>query len=216
MAYAYSTRFWNRVARKYAAKPVADEEVYQQKLKETRKWLTPDMDVLEFGCGTGSTALVHAPRVKSYHGLDVSSEMIDIAGEKLAKSGVSNLTFSVGAIEEHEAPDGKYDVILGLSILHLLENPQAVIAKVQRLLKPDGLFVTSTVCIKEFMHWFRLIAPLGSALGLIPKVQFFSRREILDMLESQGFETIFELGRETSSKACFLISRNTQEPQALS
>ena len=202
----YSIRFWNRIARKYAAKPVSNEAIYQKKLKETQKWLKPDMDVLEFGCGTGSTALVHAPKVKSYYAIDVSPAMIGIAEEKLATSGISNLTFSVSAMEQFTAPDGKYDVILGLSILHLMDNPKAVIEKARRLLKPGGLFVTSTACIKGFMPWFRVIAPIGSALGLIPKVQFFSREELLDMLGSHGFETVFELEREKPSQACFLIS----------
>jgi cyclopropane fatty-acyl-phospholipid synthase-like methyltransferase len=53
-------RFWSKIAEKYAAAPVPSEEIYQKKLAVTRKYLRPDMEVLEFGCGTGTTALAHA------------------------------------------------------------------------------------------------------------------------------------------------------------
>ena len=53
-----SSKFWDRIAARYARKPVADEAAYRRKLAVTRDYLAPDMDVLEFGCGTGSTAIV--------------------------------------------------------------------------------------------------------------------------------------------------------------
>lgn len=52
-----STRFWDRIAARYARKPVADEAAYQKKLAVTREYLRPDMEVLELGCGTGFTYL---------------------------------------------------------------------------------------------------------------------------------------------------------------
>lgn len=57
-------KFWDRMANKYARQPIADEAAYQHKLDVTRQHFTPQSKVLEFGCGTGSTALLHAPHVK--------------------------------------------------------------------------------------------------------------------------------------------------------
>ena len=51
------SKFWDRIADSYARKPVADEDAYQRKLRITRDYFEPEMDVFEFGCGTGSTAL---------------------------------------------------------------------------------------------------------------------------------------------------------------
>ena len=56
-----SAKFWNKVAAGYAKQPIADEAADQRKLKVTQEYLQPSMNVLEFGCGTGSTAIVHAP-----------------------------------------------------------------------------------------------------------------------------------------------------------
>ena len=68
--------FWNRIAAKYAASPISDEAAYARKLELTRARLRPDMEVLEFGCGTGGTARLHAPHVRSYRATDFSPAMI--------------------------------------------------------------------------------------------------------------------------------------------
>ncbi len=71
-----TAKFWDKMADKYAKKPVPNEEVYQIKKDLTREYFTPDSKVFEFGCGTGTTAISHAPFVKhvtvSGHGLQQS------------------------------------------------------------------------------------------------------------------------------------------------
>ena len=61
---AQATQFWDKIAEKYSQQPIADEAAYQKKLAVTRDYFRPDMEVLEIGCGTGSTAILHAPYVK--------------------------------------------------------------------------------------------------------------------------------------------------------
>ena len=102
---AWATHFWNWTAERYSRQAIADEASYQKKLAITQKYLTPDMHVVEFGCGTGSTAIVHAPAVKTYHAIDVSEKMIEIARGKAAEAGISNLSFTVGTLEEANVPD---------------------------------------------------------------------------------------------------------------
>ena len=182
-----SPRFWDRIAARYARKAVPDEAVYQRKLEITRQYLRPDMNVMEFGCGTGATALAHAPFVKHIHAIDFSAKMIEIARRKSDAGGVSNVTFSQSGIEEFDAPDASLDVILGLSILHLLENRKAAIAKVHRLLKPRGIFISSTACIADIMWFLKYIAPAGRALGVLPFLDIFTQRELVADLTGAGF-----------------------------
>ena len=80
-------KFWDKIAKKYAGQPIGDEEAYQKKLEKTREYLTPETEVFELGCGTGSTALLHAPYVKHIHATDISSAMIAIARERLKIRG---------------------------------------------------------------------------------------------------------------------------------
>ena len=96
------SRFWDRHAEGYAKRPVADEAAYQKKLQVTQEYLRPEMEVLEFGCGTGSTALVHAPHVRHIRAIDISAKMLDIARGKAEAAKVGNVTFEQAAIDDFE------------------------------------------------------------------------------------------------------------------
>ena len=87
---ANEARFWDRAARKYAAAPISDTAGYERTLTCTREYLKPGDHALEFGCGTGTTALKLAPSVARYVATDISPEMIAIAREKAGKEGVDN------------------------------------------------------------------------------------------------------------------------------
>ena len=132
-----SVLFWDKIADRYAKRPVADEAAYQKKLQITRDYLRPDMEVLEFGCGTGSTAIAHASYVKHIRAIDISGRMIEIAQGKANAAQVNNVSFEQATIDDLSVPRHTYDAVLGLSILHLLENKEATIAKVHNMLKPE-------------------------------------------------------------------------------
>jgi len=51
-----STRFWDRIAKRYSKQPVADEAAYQEKLRITRTCFPPDAEVLEFGVARKAVA----------------------------------------------------------------------------------------------------------------------------------------------------------------
>ena len=55
-AAASQARFWDRIAPKYAADPIADLAGYEATLQRVQGLLSTQHDVLEIGCGTGSTA----------------------------------------------------------------------------------------------------------------------------------------------------------------
>lgn len=201
-----SPRFWDKVAERYAQSPIKDEESYQRKLRETRAHFTPEMELLEFGCGTGSTALLHAPYVKQIRATDISAKMLEIARGKAAEQGIENVRFEVSAFEDFEAPDGSFDMVLGLNILHLLEDKEAAVAKVHRLLKPGGLFVSSTVCLTGLFRILQLVAPLGRLLGKMPLVRFFTAQEMLDSLTAGGF-AIETRWQHAGGRSLFVIAR---------
>jgi ubiquinone/menaquinone biosynthesis C-methylase UbiE len=135
-----SPKFWDKIADKYSRQPIADEESYQKKLAKSQTYFRPDMELLEFGCGTGGTAIIHAPHVKRIRAVDISPKMIEIARSKADAARVTNVDFEVQTIETLDAPHGSFDAILGMSIMHLVEDKDAVLKKVFRLLKPGGAF----------------------------------------------------------------------------
>lgn len=201
-----SAKFWDRIADRYSKKPVGDEAAYQKKLEITREYFRPEMDVLEFGCGTGSTAIAHAPYVKHILATDVSPKMIEIARGRADANNVGNVTFEVSTIEALDVRERSVDAVLGLSILHLLEDKETAIAKVYKILKPGGIFVSSTVCLGDTMKWFRFIGPIGKALGLMPLVRIFARNELEESLTAAGFELDY-VWQPDKGKAVFVVAR---------
>jgi ubiquinone/menaquinone biosynthesis C-methylase UbiE len=204
-----SDRFWDRIAERYAKRPVADQAAYQKKLQVTRKYFQPNMAVLEIGCGTGSTAIAHAPYVKHILAIDTSSKMIEIARGKAEAGKVENVTFRQSTIEDFHAPDRSFDAVLGLNILHLLDNKEEVIAKVHRMLKPGGIFVTSTACIGDTMKFFRFVVPIGKFFGLMPTVKVFTTKELENSLTGFGFAIDYQW-QPGKGKAVFIVARKRE------
>jgi 2-polyprenyl-3-methyl-5-hydroxy-6-metoxy-1,4-benzoquinol methylase len=203
------SRFWDRIATRYHRSPIKDLEAYQHKLSVSRRFLDPDAQVLEFGCGTGGTAIAHAPHVQHIHAIDVSEKMLDFARIQATEKNIKNVTFEKASIESLPAADASYDVILGLSILHLLENREAVLEKVFRLLKPGGVFISSTACMGDNLKLFKYIVPVGRALGLFPIVKVFQEEQLVEELTASGF-TIEHQWRPKKNMAAFIVAGKEQ------
>lgn len=181
------SKFWDKIAARYAKRPIGDPNAYEEKLKVTRTYFEPSTEVLEIGCGTGSTAILHAPHVHHILATDISAKMLDIARSKAATEGIKNITFKQAAIDELDIADNSIDVVLGLSILHLLEDRDAAIASIYRVLKPGAIFVSSTACIADSMKFFKYLVPIGMFLRQMPFVGVFTTDELVTSLISAGF-----------------------------
>jgi SAM-dependent methyltransferase len=132
--------------------------------------------------------------------------MIGIARRKAEAAGIENVTFEAQAVADHDIRDSSYDVIMALNLLHLLEDPEAAIVAAHRGLKPGGVFVTSTACIGDMSWYFRLIAPVGRALRLIPLIRVFT----LDRLRQYHVDAGFDIEHEwlpRKNAAVFLIAK---------
>ncbi len=182
-----SAEFWDRVAPGYSKQPIADTESYARKLAATQALMRPDMQVLEFGCGTGSTALEHASHVAHIVATDVSEAMVGFGRDKAEQAGIDNVSFQQAGVEDFEAPDGSYDMVLALNLLHLLPERAAALAKIHRLLKPGGIFVSSTVCLADRMWFLRPVIPVMQWIGKAPYVTFLRADQVLREMTAAGF-----------------------------
>jgi len=200
-------KFWDKIADKYSRQAIADEEAYQKKLRITQQLFRPDMEVVELGCGTGSTAIIHAPFVKHIRAFDISSKMLEIARTKAVMAGIKNISFEVASCDDLTVPNESTDIVLAMSILHLLEDKEAVIEKIYRMLKPDGVFVSSTACITGPMKILKLIIPVAALFGKAPKVvKFFSPRELEISIADAGFEIDYRW-QPAKNKALFIVAK---------
>jgi 2-polyprenyl-3-methyl-5-hydroxy-6-metoxy-1,4-benzoquinol methylase len=207
-------RFWNRIAPKYARSAISDKATYETKLAMTRECFTPSSEVLEVGCGTGSTALLHAPYVRRIHATDFSEGMIAIGKERAAQAGLANLSFEVASVQDLADGQSRYDVVLALNLLHLVDDLDLALRTISSQLKDGGVLVASTGCLMDSMPWLRFVLPPGRWLGLIPRVSFFSEDELLAAFRRAGFSTeqrylpdgsrtaaVFHIARFTASAA---------------
>ena len=199
-------RFWDRHAAGYAAGPIADEAAYQHKLDKTREYFTPDSEVFEFGCGTGSTALKHAPYVRHILATDVSAEMLRIARERAEQAGIENVRFERAAFEDLDP--GEFDVVMAHSILHLLDDRDEALNRARHWVRPGGVLVSSTACLGDnpVFAVFHLLGPLGRLFALLPRLRIFSRKQLRRSFERAGFEIVHDW-RPKGAVAVFIIAR---------
>ncbi len=195
--------FWNKRAEGYAKSPIADEATYNEKLEVTRRYFTPESQVMEFGCGTGSTALLHAPFVNKIVATDISSKMIEIARKKASDAAIANAEFQCTTLDDFAAAEASFDVVMAHNILHLLENPEQGIEKTYRLLKPGGVFVTSTYCLGESLSLWRVLLIIGQSLRQVPYVNVLKRETLHRYFSEAGFEVELEWNRV--KEAAFII-----------
>ena len=207
-------KFWDRQAKKYDEIEKQFDPVYESVFVKTRKYLRAADNVLDFGCATGTKTIRLANGIKHIQGLDISSEMIHKAIKKKETTNCKNVSFSEGTIYSKDLKKASFDKITAFGIIQLLEDYESVIGRIYDLLKPGGLFISTTGCFKDKMA-FKNALEFGAyrfmkRLAIFPlHFNMFMPADVEKLLRDQNFqiletETIFD--GITSS---FLIARKS-------
>ncbi|MEQ1572635.1 MAG: arsenite methyltransferase [Vicinamibacterales bacterium] len=152
--------------------------------------LKPGDVVLDLGSGGGIDVLLSARRVgptgKAY-GLDMTDEMLALARENLAQSGLGNVEFLRGEIEHIPLPDNSVDVVISNCVINLSTDKPQVLREAFRVLKPGGRFAVSDVVARgEVPPEIRENSDLwaGCIAGAMEE------REYIDSIERAGFADV--------------------------
>lgn len=198
--------FWDKVADKYAASPIKNMEAYERTMERTRSYLSTDQDVLEVGCGSGSTALLLAPHVKHMTATDISMRMIEIGEDKARDQKAQNVTFRRAALPGAAFAPDSFDTILCYNTLHLVTDLPAVLQNLRGALKPGGVFVSKTVCLAEQSRLWAVPIWLMRLVGKAPYVRMLTFDAIERAVAAEGFE-IVETGTYPAPFSRFVVAR---------
>ncbi|XP_037796330.1 phosphoethanolamine N-methyltransferase-like [Penaeus monodon] len=116
-----------------------------------RLGLQPGQRVLDVGCGSGGSAFFMSRLYGVHvHGVDISSNMIDLAVHRqthLRRTQRKRLQFEMRDIMDADYGDCSFDVIYSRnSILHIT-NKEELFAKLYRWLKPGGTLFVTDYCL---------------------------------------------------------------------
>ena len=205
-----SAPFWDKIAPKYAQKPISDPASYDEKLARVRGLLRPQDRILEIGCGTGGTALRLAENVSHVTATDISSGMIKIARSKIEQDGRANVSFQQ-ADAAARIGNSPYDAICAFSLLHLVDDLPQVLGSVYQQLQPGGLFLSKTVCLKDGPYPIRLFVRALTAVGIAPRVTALSRAELIRQMKCAGFEieSASHFGKQRTNP--FIVARRPKD-----
>ena len=188
-------KFWDKQAKRFDDSEKQFEPASQELIARTKEYLNANDNVLDFGCATGTKTLELADGIKHIHGLDISAEMIGEAIKKKNKVNVTNVSFSQGTIFNDDLEKASFEKIIAYAIIHLLEDSEKVIQRIHELLKPGGLFISTTACFKdkmdfktrlEFTTYFFM-----KRLGIFPlHLNMFNTSDIEQLINSQNFNIV--------------------------
>jgi ubiquinone/menaquinone biosynthesis C-methylase UbiE len=106
--------------------------------------LDKGMRALEYGCGTGLLSFALQDSLGPITMADSAPGMLTVLAEKIAASGVDNMTPRLLDLEKDPLPVERFDLIYTLMTLHHVEHAEAVLLSFHALLNPGG-----TLCVAD-------------------------------------------------------------------
>ncbi len=176
--------------------------------EKLEKYLPGSDRVLDYGCGTGTLSLRFAGRVKEIHGIDFAAGMIEVAQRKAAESGVDNARFMQATIFDERLEKGSYDAVLAWGILHLVDDRNLVVKRINELLKPGGLVVSATECMAEKKTPITSLLSFLMKIGIFPiSLKFFTVAELEESFTGAGFQIVQKEIMGDNPVSCFIAAK---------
>jgi ubiquinone/menaquinone biosynthesis C-methylase UbiE len=143
--------------------------------------LSPDMDVLDFGCGTGLLTLVLQPFVRSIIGVDSSQGMLDVFKVKIKEQSLNNVKADYIDPDKGDLLAGSYHLVVSSMTLHHIKEIGPLLKQFYRVLHPSGCLCIADLDLDDGQFH-------GDNKGVF---HFgFNREALRRMFEDAGFRDI--------------------------
>jgi SAM-dependent methyltransferase len=104
--------------------------------------ITPGLDVLDLGCGDGTTALPAAELGANVLGVDIAANLVAAGNARAQAAGLTNLRFQQGdATDLKELADDSFDLVVSVFGAMFAPRPFDVAKEVVRVTRPGGRIV---------------------------------------------------------------------------
>lgn len=208
-------KFWNLAAKSYDKIEGRLELIYNKIYSNLKRQVGQDDIVLDFACGTGTSSILISDKVKKIDAIDISSKMLENARLKAQERDIKNIEFIHADIYDKRFDENSYDIIIAIGILHLLIDNHQTVDRIYELLKPGGLFISSTPCLAEKMIFsYRLqILPVYfiSKLRLLPQVlRKYTIVDLEKLITSADFEIIESERIYSKMSAYYVVSKKNK------
>jgi len=100
--------------------------------------LTPTMEALDFGCGTGLLTLQLQPLVRSITGVDSSAGMLAVLEDKINRLQLANVRTLLCDLDQGERLTGRYDLVVSSMTLHHIREVDTLLRQWHDVLAPGG------------------------------------------------------------------------------
>ncbi|HBE78062.1 MAG TPA: class I SAM-dependent methyltransferase [Firmicutes bacterium] len=180
--------FWDFFARRYDSFMKNSSGLYGEILALIRQELQPDFMILDLAAGTGLLTLELAPHVKKVYGIDISPKMISLAEAKARLRNIGNVEFCVGDAYQIPFAAGAFDAVVIGNALHVMLQPERVLAEAHRVLKKDGLLLVPTFCHGE--NYLSRISSFVMGLVGFKAFQRWSAESFTRFIENNRYQVI--------------------------
>lgn len=197
--------YWNNDAAGYDKRAKKSAKAYQMIIKLLKNEVSPEMSVLDIGTGTGEIPINISGNVKYIDAVDFSSEMIQVAKNKMEEKGIKNISFLIQNSNQMSYKDNSFDIILMTNLLHVVPNPENVIDEAKRLIKKDGKIIISSYLHNQNMI-SRFISNSMKKKGH-PVERMFNRHSLCEFVNKCSLEIISKVNIKNIMPMMFIIAR---------
>ena len=170
--------------------------------------LKPGETVLDLGSGAGMDAFLAARQVGPEGrviGVDMTDEMLEKARANAARSGLENVEFRKGFIEDLPLEDASVDVILSNCVINLSPDKAAVYREAYRVLRPGGRVMVSDIVLERALPEV-VVSSIDAWIGCVGGATL--REDYLGAIRDAGFAEV-----RVDAESSFVHMVNLEDPE---